>query len=88
MFDTLRRLFASPFRAMPYDAYLRTDAWQRRRQAALRRAGHKCQVCGRTTGLQVHHNTYERLGCEANTDLVVLCAGCHGLFHKAKRVGR
>lgn len=88
MFDTLRHMFAAPFRAMNYDDYLRTEQWQRRRRAALRRAGNKCQVCGNVSRLQVHHNTYERLGHEAATDLVVLCAGCHRMYHDARRLKR
>lgn len=33
------------------------------------------------TRLEVHHLTYERLGCEAPDDLLVLCGRCHATFH-------
>ena len=64
-----------------YQDYLQTDHWKRTREAALKRAGHKCQVCGRRSDLQVHHNDYSRLGGELPTDLVVLCKEHHELFH-------
>jgi hypothetical protein len=49
-----------------------------------------CAVCGyycqfRSTDdnsgpvwLEVHHLTYERVGCERDDDLVALCCYCHG----------
>ena len=77
-----------PFHAMNYTDYLRTDAWRRRRDRAIKRAGGRCQVCGRTSGLQVHHNTYDNLGREKAIDLVVLCGTCHKLYHDAKRLAR
>ena len=43
--------------------------------------GHKCRICADTAALEVHHNTYERLGHERAADLVVLCRACHQLFH-------
>jgi hypothetical protein len=64
-----------------YYSYLKTDHWRDVRQAALVRAGHKCQLCSATQLLEVHHNTYERLGCERPEDLVVLCDRCHTVFH-------
>ena len=66
-----------------YRAYLHSPAWQRRRQAALARAGWRCEDCGHTERLQVHHVTRERWGDEADQDLRVLCARCH-----ARRRGR
>ena len=65
-----------------YHAYLETDAWQERREAALNRACHRCQVCNSGRSLDVHHRTYARLGQELEADLTVLCRGCHDLFHK------
>ena len=61
--------------------YLQSDHWRKVREAALNRAGHRCQVCNGTHILDVHHRTYERLGREEPGDLTVLCRRCHGLFH-------
>lgn len=61
--------------------YMRSAAWRRRRELAIRRASFRCATCGRlrfdARGLQVHHVTYDRLGCERDADLMVLCRRCH-----------
>lgn len=73
----------SELRSMPYREYLKTPEWQATRTHQLRRAGYACQVCNAKGGLlNVHHRTYERRGNEAQEDLVVLCRGCHELFHR------
>lgn len=65
------------------ETYLTSDWWRLTRQVALERAGHKCQLCASDCGpLQVHHRSYDRLGCEEPEDLTVLCDGCHGAHHK------
>lgn len=64
-----------------YREYLKSDHWARRRAEALLRFGNKCALCGSAEELNVHHNTYERLGREAPTDLVVLCREHHEKFH-------
>lgn len=64
-----------------YREYLKSPHWQRMKEIALNRAGNKCQLCGYKRNLNVHHNTYERRGHEALTDLVVLCGRCHSKFH-------
>ncbi len=71
-------------RTMPYTDYLQTSEWWAKRTSALRRANYRCQLCSRTDRLQVHHNTYERRGNEAPEDLIVLCAGCHEVFHRQR----
>lgn len=69
--------------AMAYRDYLRTPEWRRTRAAALLRAGNRCAMDVTHDGaLEVHHNSYERLGCELATDLVVLCRSCHALHHR------
>lgn len=66
-----------------YSAYLRSPFWQQKREAAFREYGRHCNRCGSLTSLQVHHKTYERLGCERIEDLEVLCETCHKLEHRA-----
>jgi hypothetical protein len=68
-------------RRMPYAQYLTTPEWKRQRSSALRRARYMCQVCSAKIDLRVHHRTYERRGCEAPEDLIVLCRQCHATFH-------
>jgi 5-methylcytosine-specific restriction endonuclease McrA len=67
---------------LPYAEYLTTDHWQRQRKRALEEADGKCKVCNSGGELHVHHRTYENLGNERTTDLVVLCKRCHSLFHE------
>jgi hypothetical protein len=64
-------------RALPYERYLRTKWWFSRRNRALRLASYRCHRCGSRRELQVHHLSYERIGCEADEDLEVVCRGCH-----------
>ena len=73
--------------AMPYDGYLTTAWWASVRAGAMERAGGRCQVCNADGPiLDVHHRTYERLGQERDSDLTVLCRGCHELFHANGRL--
>jgi len=65
-----------------YEEYLKSDKWKRKREGALKRAYHKCQVCNFPNNLHVHHRTYENLYKEAAADLTVLCDRCHTVFHK------
>jgi 5-methylcytosine-specific restriction endonuclease McrA len=64
-----------------YHAYLRSAQWHNKRQRVLQRDNHRCALCGSTHQLEVHHNTYERLGHEKRSDLITLCADCHAIFH-------
>jgi 5-methylcytosine-specific restriction endonuclease McrA len=69
-------------------AYLHSPAWRTRRQAALARAGWRCEDCGHTERLHVHHLTYRRWGHEADDDLRVLCSPCHARRHRGGRLKR
>lgn len=73
------RLAASRFN---YHAYLLSGEWIVKREAAIRAAGGRCQVCNSTRELNAHHRTYERIGRELPEDLIVLCRCCHKLFHE------
>lgn len=83
------RLYAADaegLRSLHYSDYLETEHWRMVRSAALDRSGHACQVCKARGDLHVHHNTYERRGEEVDSDVIVLCADCHALFHSNRRV--
>ena len=41
----------------------------------------KCETCGSTYRLVVHHKTYERVGNEQLEDLSMLCRACHLKVH-------
>ncbi len=67
-----------------YRDYLKSSGWRITRNDALRRAKWTCARCHGKRNLQVHHKTYERLGCEWADDLEVLCAVCHEGHHADK----
>jgi len=67
---------------VPYDDYLNSPDWKRRRGIILRRAGYKCELCGASgVPLDIHHLTYERRGNEKYTDLIAICRKCHEAKH-------
>jgi 5-methylcytosine-specific restriction endonuclease McrA len=75
--------------AMPYEKYLFTPEWNERRQAALKKASYRCQVCNSPDWLDVHHRHYgSPRGQERVSDLTVLCRGHHQLFERFKKLMR
>jgi|SRR6185437_8421156 hypothetical protein len=67
---------------MDYQAYITSSRWRNSpaRIAELCAAGYRCRICNQSDAeveLQVHHRTYERLGCELPGDLLCVCAECH-----------
>lgn len=75
------KLSAKHLKMLPYQAYLETDHWKALREKTLDRDGRACRLCGSTEDLNVHHRTYERIGCELPMDVITLCRGCHAKFH-------
>ncbi len=73
-------------RKMPYQEYLATAEWRKRRRKMVNLFDGRCQLCNEGGVLNVHHRTYERLGCELDADLIVLCRKCHGIYHKTKKL--
>jgi 5-methylcytosine-specific restriction endonuclease McrA len=70
-------------RRQPYGDYLASADWAARRAEILRRAGHRCELCGATgVPLDVHHLTYERRGDERYADLKAICRACHTQVHR------
>jgi len=69
-----------------YHDYLQSADWAKRRQWVLEFWDHRCALCFSTEKLEVHHRTYQRLGQEKLTDLIVLCDACHEQFHE--KLGR
>jgi len=71
----------SELRSMAYEDYLLTLEWAETRDLAIRLAGGRCQRCGEPAS-EVHHLTYERLGCERLRDLMPICERCHQNIHE------
>lgn len=67
-------------RRVHYRAYLQTETWRCR--AARVKRWNICGRCGtRTSHLDAHHKTYDRLGFERPSDLIALCRACHEQEH-------
>lgn len=70
-------------RALPYKEYLKSDWWHWKRDQAGKRAGWECELCGSAYDWpEIHHTTYERIGCERPDDLIALCWECHKHLHR------
>lgn len=70
-----------------YAAYIRSEAWRAKRAQVFSASPrpYRCHCCNRKRSarrpIEVHHLTYENLGAEPLTDLVLVCLICHGLIH-------
>lgn len=69
-----------------YKTYLQSDHWQTIRKIVLERDHYHCMLCGSKENLNVHHNCYQRVGCERLDDLITLCEKCHNNFHNGKDI--
>ena len=69
-------------------------SWPRQRDAARRRDGYRCQVCGQPKGEKTHHVHHKiplrafETSAEANrlSNLVTLCPACHRRAESAVRI--
>lgn len=64
-----------------YLSYIQGSVWKKLRSRIIKQRGSCCERCGKTKNLQVHHKTYKRLFNEKDSDLEVLCRGCHMKEH-------
>jgi len=64
-----------------YHKYLASEEWQQIRTKVLLRSSGACEACGVKPAKEVHHRTYERVGCESLLDLVAVCEDCHHKIH-------
>lgn len=71
---------------IPYEEYLLTEHWQKKRRRSLIRGDYRCAHCNQSTDLHVHHETYENLWNEKDEDLTVLCKTCHSRVHEELNV--
>lgn len=73
-----KKKYKTPY--VDYKEYLQSDHWKKVSREYRQKYG-KCQLCGTTGKLNVHHNNYECLYNETDKDLIVLCEECHKKFH-------
>ena len=64
---------------------LKSDEYNSLTTLVLERDGWKCQSCGSSTNLQVHHLVYRsHLGADEFNNLITLCAKCHSRQHGSR----
>ena len=57
-------------------------SYKQLRHRVLQRDGWKCQVCGSSQNLEVHHKRFRsRRGDDDEQNLITLCAKCHEKLH-------
>lgn len=70
-----------------YESVLRSERWTKYvRPLIFKRANGVCERCGSTDGLAVHHVTYQNLGSEPLSDLLLLCARCHDVADRYREI--
>jgi hypothetical protein len=67
---------------------MRSKEWRQKRGWALEHHGAKCNRCGSTQFLEVHHLHYKNFRHEQMEDLEVLCENCHVKEHPKYAVAR
>jgi len=65
-----------------YLKYLASDQWNEIKAAIITKRGYKCEKCGSTKWIQLHHKNYDfELGKEKAEELILLCNKCHKDLH-------
>jgi len=78
----IRRNIARISEKNKYVKYLESKHWEDKRKefyTFLKKSGlpMKCDLCGSRKRLNIHHMTYDNIGCEDMHDLQLLCQMCH-----------
>jgi hypothetical protein len=72
-----------------YKQQLKDDRWYDKRLVIIAKADYKCQNCGYTGKLDVHHLYYikgKKMWQYPNKALVALCRDCHTKWHENNRL--
>jgi len=63
---------------------LNSYSYRKLRSDVLERDDWRCQYCGSSDRLQVHHIRWRgRLGDDTDENLITLCADCHSGIHQS-----
>ena|SRR4030067_1418798 len=82
---------------MGYVEYLKSEHWKETRRRFFERSQRVlmmrrkygrivCEFCKKFGKFNLHHKTYERLGRERTTDLIILCDDCHLEVHEIAKM--
>jgi hypothetical protein len=75
-------------RSMAYQNHIRSSQWRGTREVMFKLRGKKCEICGSSDRLELHHKTYERFGHELPSDLEILCKRHHEEADRKRKVAR
>lgn len=64
-----------------YYAYLKSEEWQKKKDAVFQRENGLCQGCREDPIENTHHTTYTHLFDEPLFELIGLCETCHRKVH-------
>ena len=67
-----------------YEDYIKSEMWIEKRKIILEERGTKCEKCGSTYCINVHHLNYLNVGNESKEDVIVLCKSCHEKEHNGR----
>ena len=67
-----------------YIDYIKSKEWKKVRLGLFKLRGKKCEKCGQTKLIHVHHLTYKNLFNEKPEDLQILCKKHHEDAHGRK----
>ena len=79
-------LIEAKIHTLTYDEFLQTLYWKAIAAYKRKQKDYKCELCGSSQKLNVHHKTYIIHGVEHNSeviekDLMLICEKCHGDIH-------
>lgn len=64
-----------------YTVYIISKWWDERKNRYFQKYGKRCEVCGHSKHVQVHHKLYKNYGTEKDEHLVALCRFHHSQLH-------
>jgi len=71
-----------------YAAYLKSEAWAKKRAERLAISKYRCAACPDGNAIHVHHLTYVRIFNEDMADLLPLCSKHHDTAERLVKLGR
>lgn len=79
-------LIEAKIRTLTYDEFLQTLYWKAIAAFKRKQMGYKCEICGSSKKLNVHHRTYLIHGIEhysgiIEKDMMLVCEQCHRKIH-------
>ena len=69
-----------------YNCHIGSTDWERLKREIIKQRGNRCERCGVSGYLELHHKHYHSLGSEQPDDVELLCPKCHKAADDARRI--